>query len=742
MTKKIENELTKTHRGFFIDSEKNRIKNILNLVNEKYKTKYVLVAMTEKYLSNFYIKDEHGNYNSFFARTPEEDNNIFLEQLINKWCDGYDILFTAHNLDYEYSYIRYNTNFLQKLVAKSENYNIIAENVSNIKCIEFEHENGAKFIIKDTYLMTNKKIAKLGKEFNLPKLEYNYTTFRKASSDLENYDYKYNERDNVIAMKAIEQLQQQVDSYKDITKLPISATHHAKNICKNNPDVNKKVNKRKLDQTHKAFSYLYNMPTLELYQYFFNASAGGLIFVNPKYTRRFLPNTKSFDIKSAHPSQFYNKRFPQGNTTEEINPEGLLDLFKSYMQKMKKEPVKFYNNFNPIKDYLMLVEFTNLSANVLPHDNIILSLGSGKQISGNRESVITNRLAINVEGKTINGKTVKSKKYTKWLYGIDLIYHLSFYQAEEIKILKCFKYKMVPCSQYIISKADYYSSKKELYKKFKNYAKTHNFKETQKYIIENGAEEYTIKGLDESDYQSFLENELLRIKGIFNGLFGQEYQNLLHDYERFTKDYDIEVNSDIEPDYQKILSKTNVHYCTGAYTAAWTRFELACMIWHTINNGGTCLYGATDSIKCINTNQEIFNNFYQKQNNKWNSHNVFNFGSVDFDGEYNLFYIPETLKNIAIKNIDGKIHLDFTISGFKADIYFYDTIKKFEGKEYTTKNINKLTNEIDLMMQPQIIPAELTGKTIRNRKFAGVTTNLNQINFGALEPIEYMLLGG
>ena len=49
--------------------------------------------------------------------------------------------------------------------------------------------------------------------------------------------------------------------------------------------------------------------------------------------------------------------------------------------------------------------------------------------------------------------------------------------------------------------------------------------------------------------------------------------------------------------YKETLKNTTIHYTVGAYTAMWSRFELACMIWHGINNGGTIVYYHTDSIK-------------------------------------------------------------------------------------------------------------------------------------------------
>lgn len=101
------------------------------------KSYFVLVPLTHKYLSNFYIFNAStGEITSKFARSPEEDNAIFME-FVQKWKKGADILFTAHNLDYEYSYIRFNTAFLKVLLEQSVQHAIIANGTTDIKSLEF-----------------------------------------------------------------------------------------------------------------------------------------------------------------------------------------------------------------------------------------------------------------------------------------------------------------------------------------------------------------------------------------------------------------------------------------------------------------------------------------------------------------------------------------------------------------------------------------------------------------------------
>lgn len=726
-----------------------RSQKLMQWYNDYNKTNDVLVASTHKYIANLYIYDcQTSEIRSVFTYQPYTDDIAF-DDIIDLWLTDCDIMFTAHNLDYEYSYIRYNTKLLHRLHTECKEYNIIAVNTTNIKSIEFISESGSKFIIRDTYLMTNKSISALGNAYNLPKLEYDYIKTRLFKSDLTPLDYTYNQRDNEIAMQAIFELQSQLSVYDDITKLPISATHHAKNVCKYNPEVNYKKGKWDLYSLHQYKSPKYNLPDLYLYQKFFNASGGGLIGVNPLFTGIFLHDVHSFDIKSAHPSQFYNKRFPDGSSIKQITDPGDVDYIKRRLLKLSQmlqdNPQKFYNSFNPEYDYLLKVEFANLRAKRLPNDNIILSLGSGKQAQSESDNEITNRQAWNVKAKTVNGKTVKSKSYTKWFYGIDLLYHISFYDFDELVIHEAYKYIMIPCDEYIISKSNYYGEYKERYKSFKKYMKKHTFEETLQYCIEHGAEEYTLKNITADNYKMFLETELLRIKGIFNGLFGQEYQNIYHHKMDFAENFEIldaekfELMEKLNEDYKEKVRKCSTHYTTGAYTAAWSRFELSCMIWHSIKNNATVYYFHTDSVKIGGCSPQLFDNWIQDQKNTWFKYNVFKFGAVDYEETFKLFYVPETLKNVGIENINGLIEIDITFSGLKAEIYFKDILDKYQGTDYYT-NIIPLYKELKEKLKPQLIAPELTGKLVRNRTFAGIITDLGQVNFGCLEPVGYKFL--
>lgn len=756
-------ELGQTETRYIDRENVKEAEKIIQAFNEEHNANIILIPLTHKYLSNFYIYDNKTKkINSIFCTTPEEDNKIF-RKLYRMFEAGADILFTAHNLDYEYSYIRYNTNLLQLITDLDENkqVTVIANGTYDIKSIEAikgvtDPKNGkyyiapCRFLIRDSLLMTGKSIKNLGEAYKLPKLEYNYDTTRTDPEQLTDLDRAYNQRDNEIALRAILEIQQQQDIYKDITQLPMSATQHSRNTCKLNYDVNLPQPNREeryntLEKRHNALSFMFNMPSEDLFQKFFNASGGGLIGVNPLECDKWHSNVHSFDIKSAHPSQAFNKLFPQGDKTEAIPTEkycGVIRELKGISEIMMKNPKFLYNDYTGYHDYLLLIKFTGLREKNI-NGNVINSLGAGKAALGTARSEKLQRQAYNLNGVNEYGKCRKSDEYIKWLYGIDLVYHMTFYDYDKIEILEGYVYPLANCDEYILRKFEYYGANKELYKSFTKQAKKLPYADLLKNIQDSSAEEYTKRAITEDNYTEFLDGELLRIKGVFNGIFGQEYQAPIHDDMYINKSdwYSIQVEG--QQDYNESIERTKIHYCTGAYIAAWTRFELACMIWYAINNGGKLFYWATDSLKGNGISEDLYKDWCYGHTTAAYKRNTFNFGAVDCETAGNPleFFTTETLKHIDLCRAKDpeKLHIGYTISGFKAGVYLHDFLKKWEGVDYTKENIEQVKKELADLFKPHIIPAEQTGKLVRDRSYSGFTTPLGQRNFGVLLPMEYNL---
>lgn len=792
-----------------------RLNTAAQLENE-----FVLVPMTHKYLSNYIIyqcgetipdksiiqnvprgtmENFGGEYiSSYFAYTPADDMKI-MEKIIGLWKSGADILFCAHNFAYEYRYISQNCRqFFKLLLDSADDHKIIADKSTTIKSIEFvwgdkEFENGVfkiknphKFVIHDTWLIAGmRSIKNLGASFGIPKLEYEYDKTRICKEDLNEHDFAYNQRDNEIALLFLLDMMKQNPDYMDITKIPMSATQHYKNECKRDPEINaRKISRGKeitLSWEHKRLAHTYNMQTAYLYSAFFNASGGGIVGVNPETTLQWFPDCHSFDISSAHPSQIYNRRFPNGSRTRRCKPEEyteILEGLQAAAEFLHEDPKTLYNYYQPNKDYLIHAVLHDVCEKHLENGNVINCLGSGAVTVDNTdftiEGITSSRQAQtrsyikreqDVKGEYFKyGKVRKCKSYAKWFYGIDLIYILSFYDCT-VEITECYEYPLQNVDQYTLNQFNKYAALKAEYKDFVKVAKADGFAAVAEKIHDSPiAQDYTRESLQahKADYVEFLQQELLRIKGCFNGLFGVQYQNFCFSEMDFDEGLNI-INTGKTLDYKESLNNTSVLYCVGAYIAAWSRFELAAMIHHAINAGGLCLYWATDSIKCANVPENIFEDWYSelKKYSTFGKYNKWDFGAVDCEtkGHPCNIYVIETLKYLAVTfnnnksvldKIGKRIDIKYTISGFQAGVYLHDILSEWcvqldgekirsEGKPYTPENVREIQKILAHEFRPHIIEPDRTGKLAPDYSYLGYATPLGQVNFAPLVSMPYNL---
>lgn len=822
----IAHKIGQSETRFIYEENLSEAMGILQQINERFDgDDLILVPLTHKYLSNYLIYEVQETpldrvsvdgkiIQSLFAYTPQDDLKI-MQSLIELWKQGNDVIFCAHNLDYEYRYIATNTpDFLKTLTETATVYKIIADKTSSIKSLEFvigdkaltkagkeKIENAHKFIIRDTWLMSGmRSIKDLGAAYGLPKLDYEYDFTRLTKDDLTEHDYEYNQRDNEVALSFLLDLMRQNGDYTDITKLPVSATQHYKNLCRKDPAINTEkimVRKNKSGETkekkvtlaynHKRLAKNYNMPTAYLHTCFFNASGGGIVGVNPETTNTWFPGCHSFDISSAHPSQVFNRKFPDGKHTRKLSVDEckhVAEMMKACARAIQENPRDMYNYYSAGKDWLLHVKLVHPKEKKLKNGNIVNCLGTGNVTLDNSDFIVDGIKATRqAETRSIikreqdkehryfkYGKVRECVSYCKWFYGIDLMYVLSFYDCEAVIIDEGYEYPLINVDQYTLNKFLKYASLKDEYKRFVKIGKNSGYAalhEEVRQSVEKGiAQEYTLEtlGIHTDDYNEFMANELLRIKAIFNGLFGIEYQNPVHYEMGFTEEYDILPTGKV-PDYNECIGNTSTHYCVGAYIAAWSRFELACMLHYAINEGATVLYWATDSIKCYGVSDRLFDNWYTvlKNYSTYGKLNKWDFGKVDCEtaGHACDMYVIETLKYIAVTynssaavldNIGKRIDIKYTISGFRAGFYLKKIIDKWcvkvhgseiisRGKEYTPENVEIIKKILAYKFKPHIIPPEQTGKLAPDYSFKGYPTPLGQINFSPLVYMPYNLGG-
>lgn len=244
---------------------------------------------------------------SIFFRTIEESLNYFkkLEEC-TIWC---------HNLDYELTFILREigeTNGILQFDRQGRNKKgIYSENVQNI-VLRDKHspltiilDYLPNITFRDSYALFNKSVAKLGEELNFPKLDYVYSKVRLPWDCLEEHDYSYNERDNLIVAKSIfNYMNENHCAFEDI---PLTFTATVKKNRKN--FILEKFGKKGIakfgydrKKSYKDFGFF----ELQLRTY-----QGGLTASNVNYTGMFIKEGMySIDKKSDYPHQMCNRYFP------------------------------------------------------------------------------------------------------------------------------------------------------------------------------------------------------------------------------------------------------------------------------------------------------------------------------------------------------------------------------------------------------------------------------------------------
>lgn len=331
---------------------------------------------------------------SIFHRTIEEVVEHF------KTLEG-DVIVWSHNLDYELTFLlrelgeskgvlKYNKNGIVEGIYKENVQNIILRDKHSPLSIKLDLLPNITF--RDTYAIFNKSVARLGEEIGLEKLEYNYKKVRLPWDKLEELDYKYNERDNVIVAKSLyKYMQDNKIAFEDI---PLTFTSFVKRKRKEFIIENygkKAINKFFFDRNEQLQDFNFFELMLKTYQ-------GGLTASNINETGKLIDKgIYSIDIKSSYPFQMCSRFFPffSQKTTERYvgtiaNKFYKLGLFKGFFGTFKFKNIRVKN-----RNYLLPISSSQLSKGYVSSDRVQFN---GKLLSANEIVLPCN----NVDIDTIN----------------------------------------------------------------------------------------------------------------------------------------------------------------------------------------------------------------------------------------------------------------------------------------------------------------------------------------------------
>lgn len=558
---------------------------------------------------------------SIFHRTIEEVVEYF-----NTLED--DIIVWSHNLDYELTFLlrelgeskgelKYNKNGIVEGIYDENVQNIILRDKHSPLSIKLDVLPHITF--RDTYAIFNKSVARLGEEIGIPKLEYDYKKTRLPWDELEELDYKYNERDNIIVAKSL--YKYMIDNKISFDDIPLTFTSFVKRKRKEFIIENygkKAINKFYFDRNEQIQDFNFFELILKTYQ-------GGLTASNINETGKLIDKgIYSIDIKSSYPYQMCARFFPfySEKTTENFTGELANTFYKIGNYKGFFGIFRFKNIRVKNRNYLLPISSSQLSKGYVSSDRVHFN---GKLLSASEIIIPCNDVDID----TIN-----------LCYKYDGIECLEIFattkqrrlRQEEISFLLSAFHK----KETIKDKEDIeYALSKVYINSMYGVKVTTPIKSS--YNIEDGE-------ISEIDYFKFKEEERQEI-----------YNKFIENQPSFGGTLDI--------------------FTDGCYITSYARFMLVSMMCELVDEGCNVVYSDTDSIKFYLNGQDedyIFNlinrrNWLTVKDNKKNIRfktfkEQFNINDEDYN----------KICNLGIWEIENEIPLPYFIT-FGAKKYGYIT---------------------------------------------------------------------
>lgn len=579
--------------------------------------------MQVTYLSNV-VKMNYENgeiISSIFHRTIEEVIEYF-----NTLED--DIIVWSHNLDYELTFLLRDLGETKGELKVNKNgivEGIYEENVQNIILRDKHSPLSIKLDVfphitfRDTYAIFNKSVARLGEEIGIPKLEYDYKKTRLPWDELEELDYKYNERDNIIVAKSLYKYMQ--DNRIPFEEIPLTFTSFVKRKRKEFIIENygkKAINKFYFDRNEQIQDFNFFELILKTYQ-------GGLTASNINETGKLIDKgIYSIDIKSSYPYQMCARFFPfySEKTTENFTGELANTFYKIGNYKGFFGIFRFKNIRVKNRNYLLPISSSQLSKGYVSSDRVHFN---GKLLSASEIIIPCN----NIDIDTIN-----------LCYKYDEIECLEIFattkqrrlRQEEISFLLSAFHK----KETITDKEDIeYALSKVYINSMYGVKVTTPIKSS--YNIEDGE-------ISEIDYFKFNEEERQEI-----------YNKFIENQTSFGGTLDI--------------------FTDGCYITSYARLMLVSMMCELVDEGCNVVYSDTDSIKFYLNGQDetyIFN-LINRKNWRTVKDNKKNIRFKTFKEQFNINDEDyNKICNLGIWEIENEIPLPYFIT-FGAKKYGYIT---------------------------------------------------------------------
>lgn len=394
---------------------------------------------------------------------------------------------------------------------------------------------------RDSYALFNKSVKRMGKELGLPKLDYEYKVTRLPWSKLEQHDFNYNARDNVIVAKYLFKYMR--DNNFTINDVPLTFTSFVrrkrKDFIKEHFGKNA-INKFYFDRNKQYESFDFFNLKLLTYQ-------GGLTASNIRETGKLIEKgTYSIDIKSSYPFQMVDKYFPFYDKKFTYHfKNGLADEFYKHGQ---------YEGF------FGMFKFTNIR---------VKNMGYLLCISGSQ----LNKGWFNADLKQYNGKLLSCGEITIPCNNVDI---------DTIKLV--YDFDSIECLDIFVT----------------NKSRRLRFEELS-FILKSFHDKETIT--DKEDLEYALAKVVINamygikvtcpIKSSFSIELGEIEEKTYFSYNMDKREEIYERYLDTVNDFS---GSTDI-FTDGCYITSFARYKLVEMVVKLVDMGCHVIYSDTDSIK-------------------------------------------------------------------------------------------------------------------------------------------------
>ena len=264
----------------------------------------------------------YGN-NVYYGRTWEQFIQLCktLQEVYNL-NENKRLIVYVHNLGFEFQFMRKYFNWLEVFA------------VDERKPIKALCSYGIEF--RDSYILSGYSLQKTAENLQKHKVEkmvgdLDYNKIRAYATKLDEKEMLYCKNDIVIVNAYINE---QIEQYGDITKIPLTNTGRVRTYVRNNcyyTNTNhRKSSKGKYIRYRKIMNDL--TITKEEYVMLKRAFMGGFTHANANYSGKLLRNVTSIDFTSSYPSAMLAEQYPmsRGKEIEVKSIEHLHELCERY----------------------------------------------------------------------------------------------------------------------------------------------------------------------------------------------------------------------------------------------------------------------------------------------------------------------------------------------------------------------------------------------------------------------------